>query len=308
MNKHYGKCALCGQECELTFEHIPPRAAFNSTAAKMYSAYDLLTRHGKMPWDFSGLKYNNLQRGSGLFSLCEKCNNITGTWYGDAYKDVVHKIYYALGIISQREEKIDVIRINQIYGLRFIKQVFSLFCSVNDSNTLNKYSDINLDLDYSGYPPIFKLICDAQSSLHDSIEVMDRLRRFVLDKEASGIDTHDFQLCMYLSRGSLLKQNAFTAAIDIINNSYSIVSEISSHPIGFILYLFPQNDTKLNGTDITALVNYNYNDLCSIEIPCLLRESNSWLTNDFRSKDEIEKTVQKNRKYFEENMSSESQE
>ena len=34
MAKHYGKCALCGRECELTFEHIPPRGAFNSTPAR----------------------------------------------------------------------------------------------------------------------------------------------------------------------------------------------------------------------------------------------------------------------------------
>ncbi|MBP3477329.1 MAG: hypothetical protein J6K48_13600 [Lachnospiraceae bacterium] len=29
-----GKCALCIKEYELTFEHIPPRTAFNSTPVK----------------------------------------------------------------------------------------------------------------------------------------------------------------------------------------------------------------------------------------------------------------------------------
>ena len=27
--KVHGICCICGQETELTFEHIPPRAAFN---------------------------------------------------------------------------------------------------------------------------------------------------------------------------------------------------------------------------------------------------------------------------------------
>ncbi len=29
-----GKNALCRKECDLTFEHIPPRTAFNSTPVK----------------------------------------------------------------------------------------------------------------------------------------------------------------------------------------------------------------------------------------------------------------------------------
>jgi SNF2 family DNA or RNA helicase len=43
VGKHWGKCALCGKECELTFEHIPPRAAFNSTPARPVSGVEVLT-------------------------------------------------------------------------------------------------------------------------------------------------------------------------------------------------------------------------------------------------------------------------
>lgn len=34
MKTQTGKCALCGKEGKLTFEHIPPRAAFNSNRAR----------------------------------------------------------------------------------------------------------------------------------------------------------------------------------------------------------------------------------------------------------------------------------
>ena len=74
MAKHFGKCALCGQECELTFEHIPPRAAFNSTPTKPVSGEELLD-DDRMPWDTTGLKYTNQQKGMGRYSLCPKCNN-----------------------------------------------------------------------------------------------------------------------------------------------------------------------------------------------------------------------------------------
>ena len=45
MGKHFGKCALCGKECELTFEHIPPRRAFNSTPARPVSGEEIFNVH-----------------------------------------------------------------------------------------------------------------------------------------------------------------------------------------------------------------------------------------------------------------------
>ena len=64
MGKRFGKCALCGKECELTFEHIPPRAAFNSAPARPVSELELLRNDyaedkGRMPWEIGGLLYEN---------------------------------------------------------------------------------------------------------------------------------------------------------------------------------------------------------------------------------------------------------
>ena len=39
-----GFCAICGLECELTFEHIPPRAAFNDKPSRMYSMENILEK------------------------------------------------------------------------------------------------------------------------------------------------------------------------------------------------------------------------------------------------------------------------
>ena len=38
--KVYGKCCICGENKKLTFEHIPPRAAFNSFGIKLYDFLD----------------------------------------------------------------------------------------------------------------------------------------------------------------------------------------------------------------------------------------------------------------------------
>ena len=287
MNKHYGKCALCGQECELTFEHIPPRAAFNNIPSKYYSAQEILNRHGKMPWDFSGLKYTKQQRGSGAYTLCAKCNNLTGTWYGNDYQDAIMQIGAALIELSERENKKVKIRINKIYALRFIKQVLSMFCSINSSESLQQYSTIDDNFDSSIYPQPLKLLCD-------SVKVFDDIRKFVLDKNAAGLDKEKIKLCMYLVNSGINKQNAIIAKMNIQKNEITIASEISSFPVGYILYLFPSDNQLYTGFDITSLADYKYDDLIYMEFPYKLYESNTIITDDFRTKEEIEKTVNEN--------------
>ena len=70
---YYGICHICGQEKELTFEHIPPKKANNNSRAKAIVG-DELVQHiagNDKPWDFSNCKYKDLQKGMGLYkSIC----------------------------------------------------------------------------------------------------------------------------------------------------------------------------------------------------------------------------------------------
>ena len=157
MAKHFGKCALCGQECELTFEHIPPRAAFNSTPTKPVSGEELLD-DDRMPWDTTGLKYTNQQKGMGRYSLCPKCNNDTGSWYGDDYIIVAQIVHSILS--KPIDPKYQGFGIRDIHPLRFIKQVLSMFCSINN------FED----------------------------ERIDTLRRFVTGKDAVGLDKSKYKV------------------------------------------------------------------------------------------------------------------
>lgn len=91
-----GKCHICGTTDELSYEHIPPRAAFSSHKNFIYFIKDVLGSE-KFPWDLSGKRGKQLQKGIGFYTLCDKCNNNTGAWYGDALvdlpiKDIEHRI------------------------------------------------------------------------------------------------------------------------------------------------------------------------------------------------------------------------
>lgn len=117
--KVYGKCCICGENKKLTFEHIPPRAAFNSFGIKLYDFFGYLLENNR--------KYSNLQNGAGKYTLCADCNNLTGTWYGAAYAE-----FAAQGMRYYKQKANGILAVPYtIYPLRVFKQVVSCFASVN---------------------------------------------------------------------------------------------------------------------------------------------------------------------------------
>ena len=102
-NMKFGKCAVCGKTGELTFEHIPPRAAFNSKPVKTVSGIEVLGNKEKMPWDLEGYRYKNNQKGNGYYNLCGSCNSYFGKWYVPSYIKFTNVLYNLI-----KEGKFDV--------------------------------------------------------------------------------------------------------------------------------------------------------------------------------------------------------
>lgn len=260
MKQYQGKCALCGKETTLTFEHIPPRAAFNSHGAKPVSGTEIFKEEvvndpNRMPWDTEGLRYSNQQQGMGKYSLCQECNNKTGSWYGDAY------VYFAKVVNAAIKEYSLItdgtLGIKDVYPLRIIKQIASMFCSVNRPD-------------------------DPK---------LDGLREFVLDKERVGLDKSLYKICLYLTNSTLTKQTGMMVMIkEDSNQIYTMaVSEIVAYPFGLLLYFDPVEGREYQGVDITCFSDKTYEECCTIEMPWELREMNSLFPEDFRSREEIEK-------------------
>jgi hypothetical protein len=72
-------CRLCRANPADSFEHVPPRAALNDEPQTVHGLDDWLARaeEGKMP----GGRIE--QRDAGAPTLCQRCNNNTGSWYGN---------------------------------------------------------------------------------------------------------------------------------------------------------------------------------------------------------------------------------
>lgn len=265
MGKHYGRCALCGKECELTFEHIPPRSAFNSTAMKPVTGDQLIVDTDRMPWDMTELHYLNQQQGMGKYSLCSSCNNNTGTWYGNDYvfiARVVHQI-----ISHPIEVGVNGVGIKDVHPLRFIKQILSFFCSIN----------------------------------HFEDDRIDILRKFVLDKDLVGLDKAQYKLCMYFTKGYFMKYAPLSVILAKSENSYEAmaVSEITAYPLGFILYFNPTDTWAYEGIDITCFADCKYDTIANIEMGLCIKEMNDIFPGYYRSKDEIRECIDSNRKFME---------
>ena len=265
MGRHYGRCALCRKECDLTFEHIPPKAAFNSTPARPVTGDRMIGDEDRMPWDTTGLQYDNQQKGMGKYSLCEDCNNNTGSWYGNEYIFIARVIH---SIISKPlPPEATGIGIKKVHPLRFIKQVLSMFCSIND-------------------------LGDKR---------IDYLRRFVLDKNAVGLGKNKYKLCMYITNSHYMKYAPLSVVIRGANNGSGpfesiALSEITAYPFGFVLYFNPTETWQYDGIDITAFAEYGFDEERDVELPLCILDVNDFLPTLYRTKENIVKTVKENKK------------
>ena len=263
MKKQYGKCVICGKYANLTFEHVPPRAAFNKDRVKTYSADELFREENKnrLPWEFEGLKYTNNQRGTGGYYLCAECNSLAGTLYVNDYVHFVECLDYlwhkAYGINSSRIS----FELKEIRPLAIIKQIMIMFCDINQGLMGEK-----------------------------------SLREFILNQNSHTFDKNKFRIFIHLPMGVYERANALSYLI-YSNPSVRMfqISELIFHPLGIALYKDLPKEYDVEGAEITHFVDYNYEDKVSGEFCILILECNTSLPKDYRKKEEILKCMHRNR-------------
>ncbi|MGJ8744433.1 hypothetical protein [Polaribacter sp.] len=130
-----GICRLCGNNAKLTFEHIPPKGAFNSSPVYFQDAENL---SDKSNYKYGGKKRSN--KGAGGYHLCKSCNNNTGSWYANNYIDFVklgayvmtHRVYANNFICAEYTIK----------PLNVIKQILTMFIALESSGYLIKIAGL----------------------------------------------------------------------------------------------------------------------------------------------------------------------
>lgn len=242
-----GTCHICGSVGKLSFEHVPPRAAFNHRKIRKVR-FDDAVKLG--PDEIA--KGPIEQRGAGAYTLCEACNNNTGAWYA---KDFVSWCYQGAHVLVRTGFEPRVFTLHYLFPLRIIKQVITMFFSVNSSGL----REANPDLETF---------------------VLSKNRRYLPPK---------YGFYVYFSRGrstDRLRYNGIAAMATFDGQDPTLLSEITFPPFGYLMTIdSPPPDRRL--LDITHFTRYGYNDFAVMELRPPVLDTPTYFHGDYRTPKEV---------------------
>ena len=242
-----GQCCICGVEGELSFEHVPPRAAYNDqrifeTNIQAMMKEDDAGRDARGKW---------VQGGAGRYTLCGKCNNLTGWWYGSSY---VKWARLAKELLDRSDGKMSLEYYPyRIYPLRVIKQVVTMFCSACGPNFQKRFPD---------------------------------MAKFVLDRDQRYLP-YEMKVYAYLIDAKKSVGNRQSPMSGVLKGTKQyIFAEIAFALLGFVL----TGDVVPVSAALVDITNFSYSSFFTcqtifLNLPVL--PINTWLPGDFRSKEEI---------------------
>ena len=124
------------------------------------------------------------------------------------------------------------------------------------------------------------------------------LRTFLLDRNNnSSFNKQKYRVFCYIAKGPLFRMNGISVnCLNVFGDApmFVTMSEISSVPLGFALYIDLPDGFKPEGCEITDFSDFRYDEsvACEFTIPAL--ESNVVFSGDYRTQQEIMKTIEEN--------------
>lgn len=146
-----GICHICGEFTQMSWEHVPPEKAFNDQPMIYSPLLDAFADEIDGP-----LKGKISQRGMGAYTLCNPCNNATGSWYGDPF---IQWTYQGAQILVRTNYNPKLIYLHYIEPLSVIKQIAVMMFSTASEKFQAKHQDLvkfvkNKELKY--LPPRYR--------------------------------------------------------------------------------------------------------------------------------------------------------
>ena len=240
-----GTCHLCGYYGELSFEHTPNRKAFNDKRVVTLSLKEAISLGpNAIP------KGRVQQKGSGAYVLCERCNHLTGHWYGSQF---VRWCYDAMSVLINADRKPTLYYPFLLYPLPVIKQIITMFFSANG--------------DRLG-------ACNPE------------LKKFVLHKNEKYLPPkYRFFISYNVSRKAGLFP--LSAKVNIVKHKHQLFTEIAYPPFIYIMTVDSDSiDQRLE--EITYFTRFNYNELAIVNLRIPILPVENWIPGDFRTKDEMQ--------------------
>jgi len=240
-----GICHICGIHGPLSFEHIPPKAAFNNRPVVRLSFDEAFTLGPD-----AKPKGKTDQKGMGGYTLCERCNNNTGSWYGNHF---VEWCYQGMATLVRAGGNPSLIYLNYVFPLPILKQIVTMFFSVNSSDFQRHHPD---------------------------------LVRFVLNREARFLPPI-YRFFVYYNIEGLSRSMGIMALSNIKSGNVSLMSEITYPPFGYVMTINSEpSDKRL--FEITDFAKLKYNEFKVMELKLPVLPTHGPAPGDYRSKKQFE--------------------
>lgn len=222
--KVIGICRLCGEEKELNKEHVPPRSCYN----KHTTYYSIPIEESLNFKDLT--KYKPIgkkeQGGVTFCSLCGDCNSFLGSQYVNSYKNWVNRGFF---VLKEGDHFVYGYKLKNIEPLKILKQIISMFLSINS------------DWYLKSYPELSEFVLNSNSQdLPDKFKVYSYLNN-------EGVFRHIPHMTKRFQNGVILN-----------------CTEITYPPYGYVLTI--DNKSKMKLTDITFFKDYSLGDKVDISL------------------------------------------
>ncbi len=245
----YGICRLCGKYDKLSFEHIPPKKAFNNKQILLRTVDKLIAEKSNFREPFN--------KGLGKYSLCERCNNLTGTWYGSAFVDFVEQglAYYE----SIKNNKILALPYS-IRPLNVLKQILMMMLAMQPENAPNFHQE---------------------------------LIRYLMNRKSLRLPS-EYKVFIYYFTAGQFRFESGSAILNFDNGSMGLVlAEITIPPFGYFITSEDNSRKSLaeeNGLlDITWFSQYQYNIWTRLHLKIPSKETHFPTPLDYRTFEDMRK-------------------
>lgn len=131
-----GICRLCKKKTKISFEHIPPKVAFNKhTKYRTIPFIEYVKNIDNPNYKPTG---KLMQGGLGKYCLCQTCNSFLGQKYVPSYYRMAFVGKYVLQIYNAERVHFSM----KLSPLKFLKQVLSMFISINEPWFTDEHNEL----------------------------------------------------------------------------------------------------------------------------------------------------------------------
>ncbi len=216
-------CRVCGRAVADSKEHIPPKSAKNAGPVEV--RFILGSDDTQHPIA------RVLRSGEGFWlpSLCEDCNNVTGSRYGAAYAHFVGELAATAGIRDPSGRI--VTRLQDLYPLRVLKQMFCMFLAASPFQPAAQWSGI---------------------------------QKFVLKRDAK-LPEDAPSVLLYLNSSRVGRITPLCGIVESATHLHHVAAEISWPPIG-IVFSFGEHPRVEQMQDITSWAQFGFHESVSVDL------------------------------------------